>query len=308
MKKERIEKLNYLPPGYPYPQYAHTHPQFRSNVQALPNPLLDRIKGEATAVHLYSQLVEVAPDQNQRNSLIQMLEEENGHLQQLTNQYIGLTGSQPFYEIEEITFVTFQEGLQAAFELKCKSYEDYRNDYLFTQPSPIRELFLQTFNDEAKHIQELENLRLNRNERVTDYGMQPFVVNIEEATEQNNAFRSALWTGDHFQITLMSLNVGEDIGLEKHPDVDQFLRVEQGQGIVQMGDRKDQLGFQREVFDDFAIVIPAGKWHNLTNTGNVPLKLYSIYAPPQHPFGTVQETKAEAMEAEQEHHRSSYPY
>ena len=102
-------------------------------------------------------------------------------------------------------------------------------------------------------------------------------------------------------MTLMSLHVGEDIGLEMHPDVDQFLRIEQGQGIVQMGDQQDQLNFEEEVFDDFAIVIPAGKWHNLTNTGEVPLKLYSIYAPPQHPFGTVHETKAEAMAAEHNH-------
>ena len=84
-------------------------------------------------------------------------------------------------------------------------------------------------------------------------------------------------------------------------DVDQFLRIDQGQGIVQMGDQQDQLNFEEEVFDDFAIVIPAGKWHNLTNTGDVPLKLYSIYAPPQHPFGTVHETKAEAMAAEHNH-------
>ena len=99
----------------------------------------------------------------------------------------------------------------------------------------------------------------------------------------------------------MSLHLGEDIGLKMHPDVDQFLRIDRGQGIVQMGDQQDQLNFEEEVFDDFAIVIPAGKWHNLTNTGDVPLKLYSIYAPPQHPFGTVHETKAEAMAAEHNH-------
>ena len=99
----------------------------------------------------------------------------------------------------------------------------------------------------------------------------------------------------------MSLHLEEDIGLKMHPDVDQFLRIDQGQGIVQMGDQQDQLNFEEEVFDDFAIVIPAGKWHNLTNTGDVPLKLYSIYAPPQHPFGTVHETKAEAMAAEHNH-------
>jgi mannose-6-phosphate isomerase-like protein (cupin superfamily) len=132
-----------------------------------------------------------------------------------------------------------------------------------------------------------------------DYGPEPFVVDINEASKQNNTFRTALWTGNHLQVTLMSLKVGEDIGLENHPNLDQFLRIEQGQGIVQMGRRKDNLNFVRKVHDDSAIVIPAGTWHNLTNTGNVPLKLYSIYAPPQHPFGTVHVTKTDALAAEE---------
>ena len=127
-----------------------------------------------------------------------------------------------------------------------------------------------------------------------DYGPEPFVVNINQAAKQNNTYRTALWTGKHLQVTLMSLNVGEDIGLEIHPNVDQFLRIEQGQGIVQMGKSKDNLNFVRNVYDDSAIMIPAGTWHNVTNTGNIPLKLYSIYAPPNHPFGTVHVTKADA--------------
>jgi mannose-6-phosphate isomerase-like protein (cupin superfamily) len=132
-----------------------------------------------------------------------------------------------------------------------------------------------------------------------DYGPEPLVVNIEEVTKQNTAFRTALWTGSHFQLTLMSINVGEDIGLEIHPDTDQFIRIEEGQGLVMMGDSKDMLDFQQRVYDDFAFIIPAGKWHNLINTGNKPLKLYSIYAPPQHPFGTVHATKAIAEAAEE---------
>lgn len=135
-----------------------------------------------------------------------------------------------------------------------------------------------------------------------DHGREPFVVNINQAAKQNNTFRTAIWTGNHLQVTLMSLNPGEDIGIEMHPDVDQFLRIEQGQGITQMGNSKDNLNFQRNVYDDSAIVIPAGAWHNLTNTGNIPLKLYSIYAPPNHPFGTVHETKADAIAAEENHH------
>lgn len=127
-----------------------------------------------------------------------------------------------------------------------------------------------------------------------DYGPKPFVVNIDEATKQNKNYRTTLWTGKHLQTTLMSLKVGEDIGLEMHPNVDQFIRVEQGQGIARMGARKDRLDFEQRVGDGFAIFVPAGTWHNLINTGNVPLKVYSIYAPPQHPHGTVHVTKAAA--------------
>lgn len=133
---------------------------------------------------------------------------------------------------------------------------------------------------------------------VSDYGPYPLVINIDKATKQNNTYRTALWTGEHLQVTLMSINAGEDIGLEIHPCLDQFLRIEQGQGLVKMGKNKDNLEFQRRVADDYAIIIPAGTWHNLINTGNIPLKLYSIYAPPQHPKGTVHKTKADAVAAE----------
>ncbi|AST91709.1 MULTISPECIES: cupin domain-containing protein [Bacillaceae] len=129
---------------------------------------------------------------------------------------------------------------------------------------------------------------------LNDYGKEPFVVNINQAARQNNTFRTTIWTGDNLQVTLMSINVGEDIGLEVHPDVDQFLRIEEGQGFVQMGESRDQLNFVRHVYDDSAIMVPAGMWHNLTNTGNIPLKLYTIYAPPEHPFGTVHRTKSDA--------------
>lgn len=133
--------------------------------------------------------------------------------------------------------------------------------------------------------------------RLKDCGPKPFVVNIKDAVLQNNTFRTALWTGNHLQLTLMCINVGEDIGLEMHPDVDQFIRIEQGQGLVMMGDNKDNLCFQRRVCDGYAIFIPACKWHNLINTGCTPLKLYSIYAPPEHPHGTVHRTKQDAEES-----------
>ena len=129
---------------------------------------------------------------------------------------------------------------------------------------------------------------------IRDYGSEPFVVNIEEITKLNNTFRTALWTGEHLQLTLMSIPVGESIGLEIHPDTDQFLRVEQGEGLVQMGKDKNNLSFQKRVSNNFAFVVPAGTWHNLINIGNIPIKLYSIYAPPKHPRGTVHLTKADA--------------
>lgn len=138
--------------------------------------------------------------------------------------------------------------------------------------------------------------------QLRDYGSKPFVVNIDQATKQNNTFRTALWTGKHLQVTLMSIDVGDDIGLEVHPTTDQFIRIEEGQGLVQMGARKDYLDFQEMAYDGYAIMIPAGTWHNVTNMGNTPLKVYSIYAPPEHPFGTVHETKAAALSAEENHH------
>lgn len=132
--------------------------------------------------------------------------------------------------------------------------------------------------------------------KLKDYGKEPLVIDIEKATKQNNYFRNALWTGCHLQVALMTINPGEDIGLEVHPKVDQFLRIEQGEGLVRMGDSKDNLDFQARVSDDYAIFVPAGKWHNLINTGSTPLKLYSIYAPPEHPYGTVHKTKKDAEE------------
>lgn len=138
----------------------------------------------------------------------------------------------------------------------------------------------------------------HQNNKISDYGPRPLVVNIEQVTKQNNTYRTALWTGKYYQVTLMCINVGDDIGLEVHPTTDQFIRIEEGQGLVQMGDSKDNLNFQAMACKDYAIMIPAGKWHNITNTGNTPLKVYVIYAPPEHPRGTVHVTKAEAMLAE----------
>jgi len=136
----------------------------------------------------------------------------------------------------------------------------------------------------------------------SDFGPNPFVIDIARATLHNNTFRTALWTGPHLQLTVMCINPGEDIGLEVHHDVDQFLRIEQGRGLTCMGPTEDDLSFVQPVFDDSAIFVPAGTWHNITNTGDEPLKLYTIYAPPNHAFGTIHETKEIAEQEEGHHH------
>jgi mannose-6-phosphate isomerase-like protein (cupin superfamily) len=136
---------------------------------------------------------------------------------------------------------------------------------------------------------------------MTDHGDNPYVVDIQEATIENDTFRTALWTGANLQLTVMAIQPGDDIGLEVHDDHDQFLRVEEGTGFVQMGPSENELDFEENVEDDYAVFVPAGTWHNITNTGDIPLKLYSIYAPGEHPRGTVHETKAEADAAEHDH-------
>jgi len=121
-----------------------------------------------------------------------------------------------------------------------------------------------------------------------------FIGNIEDRTEKNRDFRRVLYTGPHIQLVLMSLQPGEDIGEEVHRDTDQFFRVEEGKGTVWIDGKKT------EIESEFAVVVPAGARHNIRNTGEKPLKLYTLYAPPHHADGTVQATKAEAM-ASKEH-------
>ena len=132
---------------------------------------------------------------------------------------------------------------------------------------------------------------MENNNLITDYGPRPFIIDINKATLANGNYRTALWTGKNLQLTLMSINPNEDIGLEVHPDTDQFLRIEKGVGVAQMGSSADNL-FQHNVYDDYAVFVPAGTWHNITNTGPQPMKIYSIYAPPHHPHGVIHNTKA----------------
>ncbi len=136
---------------------------------------------------------------------------------------------------------------------------------------------------------------------LSDEGPNPFVSNIEADTLANENYRTTRWTGSNLQLTLMSIEPGHDIGLEVHEHGDQFLRVEAGRARVQMGPSEDDLPFDREVEDDWVILVPAGSWHNVTNIGDEPLKVYAIYGPPEHPSGTVHPTKAEADADEHDH-------
>ena len=135
----------------------------------------------------------------------------------------------------------------------------------------------------------------------SDEGPNPFVVDIESATLTNDRYRTTLWTGSNLQMTLMHIEPGHDIGLEVHEHGDQFLRVEAGRARVQMGPSREDLSFDREVGDDWVILVPAGAWHNVTNIGDEALKVYALYAPPEHPHGTVHATKEEA-DADEHHH------
>jgi mannose-6-phosphate isomerase-like protein (cupin superfamily) len=134
--------------------------------------------------------------------------------------------------------------------------------------------------------------------RMQDNGPNPYVVNIEDLTLQNDNFRTVGWTGSNMQMTVMTIQPGDDVGLEVHDDHDQFLRIEEGIGFVQMGPSRLELNFEADVEDGSAVFVPAGSWHNITNTGQDPLRLYSIYAPGEHPRGTIHETKAIADAAE----------
>ena len=125
-----------------------------------------------------------------------------------------------------------------------------------------------------------------------------WVGDIEAATLSNETFRTVLFTGEHTQLTVMSIAPGDDIGREIHPDHDQFIRIEQGTARVELSGSEDEVEETHDAQADWAIIVPAGVWHNVVNTGNGELKLYSLYSPPEHPDGTVHRTKAEAEEAE----------
>ncbi len=112
--------------------------------------------------------------------------------------------------------------------------------------------------------------------------------NIERQTVDNQDFRRVLYTGHNLQLVLMTLQPGDEIGEEVHEDRDQFFRIEQGDGVIDIDGRENP------VEDDFAVIVPAGARHNVRNTGSAPLRLYTIYAPPEHKDGVAHSTKQDA--------------
>lgn len=135
--------------------------------------------------------------------------------------------------------------------------------------------------------------------RIKDIGPEPQAFDIESATKENSSYRSVAWSGRYLQVTLMSIPVGGDIGLEVHHETDQFLRLDAGSGRVQMGAEKDSLTFDKEVTDGWCVLVPAGTWHNVTNIGTKPMQIYTVYAPAHHKPDKVHET-AEAAEADKD--------
>ncbi|HEU4319487.1 MAG TPA: cupin domain-containing protein [Acidimicrobiia bacterium] len=128
-----------------------------------------------------------------------------------------------------------------------------------------------------------------------------WVDNIESLTIDNENFRTVVYTGKHSQLTVMSVPPGGEIGWEAHGHLDQFLRLEQGRGRLDLGKTQNAVDESHDVQDDWAFIIPAGTWHNVVNTGDQHLKVYSIYSPPEHPDGTVHRTKADADADEHDH-------
>ena len=120
--------------------------------------------------------------------------------------------------------------------------------------------------------------------------MKGYFVNIEDETEDNSDYRRVLYTGKNSQLVVMSIEPGDEIGEEIH-ELDQFIRVEKGKAKVILNKTEE-----REVEDDWAFIVPAGVWHNVVNTGDRPLKIYTIYSPPEHKDGVVQKSKADEYE------------
>ena len=132
-----------------------------------------------------------------------------------------------------------------------------------------------------------------------DIGKGSWIEDVDAKTAENTTFRTVVHTGRHTQLTVMCIRPGEDIGREVHRGHDQFLRIVEGHARVELGPNEGEVEQTQQIEPGWAVIVPAGVWHNVVNTGKDDLKLYSLYSPPVHLDGTVHHTKAEAEAAEQ---------
>jgi mannose-6-phosphate isomerase-like protein (cupin superfamily) len=136
---------------------------------------------------------------------------------------------------------------------------------------------------------------------VTNQSDLGYLDDIEKATLGNEHFREVLFTASRLQLTVMSIPPGGEVGLEMHDGLDQFIRIESGRAVVTLGRTEEAPDETHEVGDDWVAIVPGGTWHNVVNAGDEPLKLYSLYSPPEHPDGTVHETKADSDADDHDH-------
>src|SRR4051812_48230787 len=194
-----MTQMYYDPNTYPYPCYTnvnapvyysnHMSRNHQENDQQVFEAILGGIKREASAIELYRQLADVAPNQKHQNDILHVLEGKKAHLIQFSNLYFNLTGTQPVYQIDRVPFHSYREGLQKAYEAEVAGYEEYQKSYLLTQHPQVRNVFLWALTGEQQNAVRFSFLHEEVSNRLTDYGAEPFVVNIEEATTQNNTFR-----------------------------------------------------------------------------------------------------------------------
>ncbi len=128
---------------------------------------------------------------------------------------------------------------------------------------------------------------------MTKFGKKPYVINIGETVKSNESYRQEVWTGEKLQVFVMSIGENDESGVEIHHNIDQFIRIESGQGVVRMGPESDEATFERAITVDDAIFVPAGTYHNIINTGGEPLLLYTIYSGKQYDEGTIHQIKPE---------------
>lgn len=299
----------YYIPYYPNDLRYASHPPSitEKEKEELAEITLENLQKDAVTIQLLDQLSSSTNEQQYLNTINYTREIKLRNINQLDYLYRNITGNAPSYQTGNEARGNRELGIQDVVERCIEDYEENYKASLKSSSSAVQQLHYQLSSVGYMAANQLYNFyhysrnsesgtTLNR--QLEDQGGEPFVIDIEEAAEQNTAYRTAIWTGEHLQVTLMSIPVGDNIGLEVHPNHDQFVRIEDGDGLVQMGNQENNITYRRQLSDSSAVMIPAGTWHNITNTGDEPLKLYTIYAPPEHPFGTVHQTKADALASE----------